>query len=117
MACLIPTRRLKRVDLPTLGRPTIAKILISGAKVNNNCKPANYSSEEPQEHDEQEFPFFQRIFSSVLAHLRPSFLISLLWPISVSGNFPFFLKMMLKDISATQIATTMMESIISDILN
>ena len=48
-------------------------------------------------------PFLPHIFSSSsLAHLMPLLRISLLFSISVSGNLPFFLNMMLKHSPSTQ---------------
>ena len=54
-------------------------------------------------------PFFlpQSLSSSSLAHLMPSLRISLFRLISVSGNFPFFLKMILKHSPKTLRPTNM----------
>jgi len=62
------------------------------------------------------FFFFQRIFSSALAHIKPFLRNSLLLPISLSGNLPSFLKIILKESRKTHKPTSKMDKSIIDII-
>jgi len=63
------------------------------------------------------FFFFQRIFSSPFAHIKPFLRNSLLPPISLFGNLPFFLKMILKESRKTHKPTSIMDKRIIEIID